>query len=327
MQQDKRSSGISRRRLMAGASALAAGGALGACSQTRAGWEKYDYNPVLGGALGTCFDCCLLRFPEGYRMWFSRRSKKAIAWTDSRDGIHWLAPRIALQAIPGSDWEQDVNRPIVVADTASSVFRMWYTGQTKNSSAIGYAESQDGMNWQRPLHGPVLTAQFPWEKESIMAPHVNWDEADQIYKMWYSAGGQYEPSAIGYATSKDGLHWDRPFDHAVFTPDPKLSWEKDRVTAAQVIKRNGAYYAFYIGFRDIHDAAIGLAKSVDGIDKWERLPENPIIRPGLTGWDRSSCYKPFAIFDQGSWMLWYNGRNGTVEQIGLATHDGADLGI
>jgi hypothetical protein len=27
------------------------------------------------------------------------------------------------------------------------------------------------------------------------------------------------------------------------------------------------------------------------------------------------------------WQLWYNGRRGVVEQIGLALHDGEDLGF
>jgi predicted GH43/DUF377 family glycosyl hydrolase len=110
-------------------------------------------------------------------------------------------------------------------------------------------------------------------------------------------------------------------------PDKNLPWEKDRVTGAQVIKRNGTYFAFYIGFEDINHAAIGLAKSIDGITNWVRLPSNPIIRPSLSGWDSSSCYKPYAIEDENRWLLWYNGRHGHIEQIGLATHAGADLGF
>jgi hypothetical protein len=27
------------------------------------------------------------------------------------------------------------------------------------------------------------------------------------------------------------------------------------------------------------------------------------------------------------WFLWYNGRKGAVEQIGLAVHEGEDLGF
>ena len=46
-------------------------------------------------------------------------------------------------------------------------------------------------------------------------------------------------------------------------------------------------------------------------------------------WDADACYKPFAIYDPDarSWLLWYNGRRGGVEQIGLATHEGEGLGF
>ena len=38
----------------------------------------------------------------------------------------------------------------------------------------------------------------------------------------------------------------------------------------------------------------------------------------------SHC-KPFAIFVGQRWLLWYNGRHGDLEQIGLAIHKGEDL--
>ena len=38
-----------------------------------------------------------------------------------------------------------------------------------------------------------------------MCPHVIWDEEMKLFRMWYSGGEQYEPNAIGYATSPDGL--------------------------------------------------------------------------------------------------------------------------
>jgi hypothetical protein len=160
-----------------------------------------------------------------------------------------------------------------------------------------------------------------------MSPHVNWDDDDRIYKMWYSAGGQYEPKVIAYATSSNGIDWNRYDANPVFRPDPNSHWERARVAGAQVVKTNSAYYAFYIGFRDIHHAAIGIARSPDGVTGWRRHPANPIIRPGFTGWDRSSCYKPYALRERDRWLLWYNGRNGSLEQIGLCTHAGVDLGF
>ncbi len=60
---------------------------------------------------------------------------------------------------------------------------------------------------------------------------------------------------------------------------------------------------------------------------WRKDPANPIISPSLNAWDHDACYKPYAILDGSRWLLWYNGRHGSVEQIGLATHEGKDLGF
>jgi predicted GH43/DUF377 family glycosyl hydrolase len=145
--------------------------------------------------------------------------------------------------------------------------------------------------------------------------------------MWYSGGQQYEPNAIGYATSKDGLRWEKHLANPVLVPDSSCAWEKDRVTAAQIIQWKGWYYAFYIGFRDVDHAQIGLARSRDGVMDWVRHAENPIIRPTPDGWDADACYKPFAVYSEHRWMLWYNGRHEHLEQIGLVLHDSEDLGF
>jgi predicted GH43/DUF377 family glycosyl hydrolase len=143
--------------------------------------------------------------------------------------------------------------------------------------------------------------------------------------MWYSAGDQYEPDAVGYATSPDGLSWAKHTDNPVFKPDPTAAWEQAKVTGVQVERMGDWYLMFYIGFRDTDHAQIGLARSRDGISGWQRHPANPIIRPGKDKWDHDACYKPYAIFDGQKWLLWYNGRHGRLEQIGLALHPGADL--
>ena len=53
----------------------------------RGGWVKSPANPVLGDGLGTCFDACVLKEGNTFRMWFSWRPRKSIALTESRDGI------------------------------------------------------------------------------------------------------------------------------------------------------------------------------------------------------------------------------------------------
>jgi hypothetical protein len=108
----------------------------------RGGWMKSPANPVLGAELGTCFDACCLKEGSTFRMWFSWRPRKSIALTESRDGIHWSAPEIVLGPNASTDWEADINRPGVVK--RADGYHLWYTGQSRQRSWIGYATSKDG---------------------------------------------------------------------------------------------------------------------------------------------------------------------------------------
>jgi predicted GH43/DUF377 family glycosyl hydrolase len=304
---------------------LSVGHAAEPATETTAGWIKYPKNPVLGGTLGTCFDISVLKEGDTYRMWFSWRPKKSIALVESKDGVEWSKPIIVLGPNEKTDWENDLNRPVVIKN--GNRYQMWYTGQARERSWIGYAVSQDGKTWKRMSDKPVLSAEKPWEKVAVMCPHVLYDDKENLYRMWYSGGEQYEPNAIGYATSKDGLSWTKHENNPIFRPTPENAWEKERVTACQVVRQGDWYLMFYIGFRDRDHAQIGVARSRDGIGDWQRHPANPIIRPGQDKWDHDAVYKPYAIFDGKRWLLWYNGRRGGVEQIGLALHDGEKLGF
>jgi predicted GH43/DUF377 family glycosyl hydrolase len=292
---------------------------------TTAGWVKYSKNPVLGGNLGTCFDISVLKEGDTYRMWFSWRPKKSIALVESKDGVRWGQPAIVLGPNNKTDWENDLNRPVVIKN--GDRYQMWYTGQARGKSWIGYATSKDGVTWERMSDKPVLSAEKKWEKVAVMCPHVIHDDKTKQYRMWYSGGGQYEPNAIGYATSDDGRKWVKHESNPIFKPDIKNAWEKDRVAACQVIRLSEWHLMFYIGFRDQDHAQIGSARSKDGISDWQRHPANPLIRPGNDQWDHDAVYKPYAILDGKQWLLWYNGRKGGVEQIGLALHTAEELGF
>lgn len=293
--------------------------------ETSGGWIKSEENPVLGGNLGTVFDISVLKEDDVFRMWFSWRPKASVALVEGNDGIRWDEPIIALGPNQATGWEGQVNRPVVVK--RPNGYHMWYTGQTDKNSYIGHAISADGKTWVRTSDKPVLVPDQPWEKSAVMVPHVLWDEEKRLYKMWYSGGGQFEPDAIGYAESPDGQTWvKRP--EPVFRPSQEVGWDSHKVTGCQVIHHDGWYIMFYIGFRDVNHAQIGLARSRDGVSNWQRHPANPIISAGTyRTWDHDAVYKPYAILSDGRWYLWYNGRHGHVEQIGLATHEGADLGF
>jgi len=294
-------------------------------AETSVGWRKYSGNPVVGGKLGSCFDVCVLRDGGKYRMWLSWRPHGSVALVQSLDGIHWSEPITVLEPNAGTGWQDVVNRPVVLKTTNG--YQMWYTGQSGSGSWIGHAASRDGVRWTQRSPHPVLSPDQVWEKGAVMCPDVLWDQRERQYMMWYSAGDQYEPDAIGYATSADGRHWTKHASNPIFRSGRPGAWDGDKVTACQVIRRGEWYVLFYIGFFNENAAQIGLARSRDGITAWQRHPANPIIRPALasSGWDYGAVYKPFALPARHGWMLWYNGRRGDFEQIGLALHTGLDL--
>lgn len=289
-------------------------------------WQKYPGNPVLGGALGTCFDMSLLREGGRYRMWFSWRPHHGIGYADSDDGLAWR-PRPDVVLGPDAnrpDETDEVTRPFVLRDHDG--YTMWYAAHSDTRVVIGRATSSDGLHWQR--HGTVLEPEQTWEKSAIMCPSVIRD-ASGTYHLWYSGGERYEPDAIGYATSPDGIAWRRVGDAPVLVADPGSRWERDRVAGAHVFVHDGYFYAAYIGFGNgFEDSAIGIARSHDGVH-WERHAGNPVLRRGGPGaFDSINVYKPFVLIEGPVWRMWFNASSALtpddsspanrIEQIGHA---------
>lgn len=59
----------------------------------------------------------------------------------------------------------------------------------------------------------------------------------------------------------------------------------------------------------------------------EQISSAPLIQPGCNAeaWDAEAVYKPTVVREGKRWLLWYNGRRGGSEQIGLAVHNGSEL--
>ena len=322
-----------KKTLVSGALALLA--CMGLGSAFSGGWRAYEGNPVLGNkALGTCFDVNVVTDgPAPYTMYFSWRSKHSIALVRSTDGFNWTQePEICLEPNPDSGWENVLNRSSTVKK--DGVWHMWYTGQVfvngswrEGWSRIGYATSTDGVHFTRVSKDPVLVPELPFEKTSVMNPYVRWDGARGVWRMWYAGGEIYEPNVLCYAESKDGLKWEKRRE-PIFTHGETMSWDRDRVGACEVHPLlDGRWAMFYIGYSDIDTARIGCAISPDGITGWKRLGRNPIVAPDVGTWNGSACYKPSVVRDEknGRWLLWYNGRNGAPEYVGMAVHEGLDL--
>ena len=260
---------------------------------------------------------------------------RSIAMVESKDGIHWTYPQVCISPDPSCSWMEEVNRQIVIEK--DNRYYMWFNGQklgdlgkANGLSYICHATSDDGIHWEiyrKPVMEPVEAS---WEGRSLMCPHVIWDDEQQVFRLWYSAGEYYEPNAIGYATSVDGIHWDRYRDNPIFKAIYDNYWERQRVGACTVLKKDGWHYMTYIGYEDIHKATICMARSKDGINNWQRHKENPIATPGYAGeWDCESIYKATMAYDEVNdrWLLWFNAGTRGIEFIGLLTLKGNDFGF
>ena len=286
-------------------------------------FRKHPRNPIYGDAeTGTLFDVYVTKAEDGtLRMDYSLRKNNTAAVAFSEDGINWSAPRSTLFPSSASGWEDAINRNCTLK--IGNKYLMWFTGQAHGNSYIGVAESDDGLDFHRITDEPVLSPELPFEGESVMNPCVLYENGK--YRMWFSAGETYEPNVLCYAESDDGVHFTKSPLNPILKNAPGNEYEQERIGGCQVIPhKDFGYLVFYIGYRDINTACICCAYSRDGVTDFHRCRLNPLVAPSPGEWDCDSCYKPSALYDEGknSWRIWYNGRNGGKEYIGLAEMQG-----
>lgn len=290
---------------------------------TASGWHTSSANPVLdvvaegGWETAAVYDPCVVRMSDGsLRMWYSTRgslpSSVGVADDATGSGEHWarLSSTPVLTPEPTAEPPYDaVTRPSVVQTERG--WRMWYStvGQDHGAGTawIGSARSTDGLAWSNDGQ-PVLTPKEGWEKRALQCPNVRYDDESGLYQLWFSGGDEYEPDAVGYATSRDGVEWTRHQAEPVFAPE--AGWEDYKIGSFQVVRVDDWYYAFYNAFqRDPFVSRIGMARSRDGIGGWERHPANPILSVGQPcDWNGAMVYKPSALWNNGreGWDVWFN---------------------
>src|SRR5260370_9827536 len=101
-------------------------------------------------------------------------------------------------------------RAIVVMGTND--YRMWYEAlDDDQADRIAYATSTDGITWTK--YGIVMVPSQAWENTEISPDSVLYENG--VFKMWYHGGAQWiggvytARESIGYATSPDGLPWNK----------------------------------------------------------------------------------------------------------------------
>lgn len=283
------------------------------------GWKKYGVSPVYGNEkTGPIFDPFVWKDDSVYKMCASERVSGSLVALQSYDGIKWNKIGVMLKPVKNT-WEDIVNRGCVVR--IDNKYLLYYTGQSNvnmgGQSSIGIATSSDGINFKRICKKPILIPQTLVERQSVMNPCVLFDKNKKVFRMWYAAGETYEPDVICYAESRDGIHW-KKHHSPVLTKYERHEWEQFKVGGCQVLDTGKDYEMYYIGYQNLDVARICYATSKDGIH-WSRNFNNLVLSPSKGKWDGDATYKPTVVKEKKSILLWYNGRNGAEEYIGLAS--------
>jgi hypothetical protein len=144
---------------------------------------------IVENGLFRCWYSSCIRWdetPDGLRHFYH------LKYAESHDGIRW--ERKGHVAIDFVDNEYAIARPTVIRD--GNRYKMWHASRGE-SYRIGYAESDDGITWERmDDRAGIDVSESGWDSEMIEYPYV-FDHGGERY-MLYNGNG-YGRSGTGLA--------------------------------------------------------------------------------------------------------------------------------
>jgi hypothetical protein len=146
-------------------------------------YRKVSPAPVLGRTASEPFlvaSPAILIESGIWRMWFVSCVKWTlendkpkhhyhIRYAESKDGIAWKTEGVVCIDF-ADEGEYAISRPTVLKD--GGIYKMWY-GHRGHAYRIGYAESKDGIQWERRDEATGIdVSPEGWDAEMIEYPHV-----------------------------------------------------------------------------------------------------------------------------------------------------------
>lgn len=239
-------------------------------------------------------------------------------------GYYKLVPRGTTGGWVKDSREPQIGGPIgTVFDNSvireGDTYYQWFSWRP--AMGIALTISKDGVNWDLPQMVMTKQEQLWWARDEVNRPCVLYK--DGLYHMWFigmvrQMDFTYGFTAMGYATSKDKIHWDiRP--EPVMTAE--LPWEKTSLYCPHVLwdEEQGFYRMWYSGGEQYECDAIGYATSQDGIH-WKKYGGNPVFtRDPHQFWDNLKVEACYVIRHDGWYYMFYLGMSADRKpSIGLA---------
>ena len=226
--------------------------------------EENPDNPVLTPGRPGCFDWRGLCMPAVVRAPDGRLYMYYVGWGASPPGLFSNRCGLALSDDDGWTWRRWSEAPLPLLDDRDPIgigtvfvlresenrWRMWYTsfrewrrlpeGNWRHYYHIKYAESDDGIHWEKPEENVAID--FVGQEYAVARPMVV--KEDGFYRMWFCRRAVGSDYRIGYAESEDGRNWDRKPPGIV---PSESGWDSEMIEYAYVIKREDDYVMFYNG--------------------------------------------------------------------------------
>lgn len=185
-------------------------------------FHKYSEGPILGiNEIDPFFTGTVFVLPDHkvYRAYYLSCTEwreiegrlepmYVLKYAESEDGIHWK--REGVVAIPFRNEQEGGLVSATVIRTLSN-YKMWYAYRNYfdyrenplNSYRIGYAESENGINWIRKDDMAGITlSNSGWDSEMISYPYVvNWETKSYLF---YNGNG-FGKTGFGFAVSNEIL--------------------------------------------------------------------------------------------------------------------------
>ncbi|MBX9677798.1 MAG: hypothetical protein K2X38_03460 [Gemmataceae bacterium] len=173
-----------------------------------------------------------------------------------------------------------------------NLWKLWYTGYdgTKEGRRmLGYATSNDGVQWKRHPGNPLLPDL--WVEDMVVVPHEG--------KYWMFAEGIRDRAHL--LVSDDGVKWQPrgKLDIRLKSGEPIAD---GAYGTPAVLVVEGVWHLFY----ERNDKGVWLATSKD-MKVWTNLQDDPVMTPGPAEHDRDMIALNQVIRHKEKWYALYHG--------------------